>query len=190
MRPSWLVCLATFPLALAGCPPPAETPSRPTDASAAPPSDAEFTADERAQSNDKLGGPWTGCYATYQPQGDPMQDLARLALACGRPTGLAPVTPARPGDAQGEGDAAERFAFRARAGRCYRVLAVGDSNVIDLDVAVIAPDGRLAAADVSHDRWPIVPPRGPLCVGVEGVYAIEAAVVRGSGRYALQVLGD
>jgi hypothetical protein len=96
----------------------------------------------------------------------------------------------RIGEAQGQEDAAERFTFRARGGRCYRFFSVGEAGVEDLDLAVLDPEGRLAAADVSGDRFPVVPPRGPLCVEREGVYTVEVAVVRGGGRFVMQVWAD
>lgn len=149
-----------------------------------------FSDAEKAQSRGQLGGVWVQCYRLFQPQGDARADLARLTAQCGRPTGLVPVTPVRDGEPQAAEDAVERFVFRARAGRCYRIFAVGAPDVTDLDVAVLDARGNLAAADLSHDRWPVVPPRGPLCFDKEGVYTIEVGVIQGSGGYALQVLGD
>ncbi len=149
-----------------------------------------FTDEEKAQSRGKLGGPWVSCYATFQPTGDARADLGRLAAGCGRPTGLAPITPVRTGEAQGREDPVERFTFQARGGRCYRFFAVASAEVGDLDVAVLGPDGRLAANDVSRDKWPVVPARGPLCVDDDGVYTIEVAVAEGTGSYALEVWGS
>ena len=108
---------------------------------------------------------------------------------CAAPAGLHPVGEAHQGAAQGAGDPPERLAFRARRG-CYRAFAVGGSGVGDLDVAFYDPQGRLAAGDVSRDRWPVVPPRGPLCVEKEGVYTVAVAVARGRGEYVLQIWGS
>lgn len=130
---------------------------------------------------------WTGCYQGFEPTADAPADLARLAAACGPPAGLTALTPVQIGAAQAEGDPAERFAFRARAGRCYRFFSVAVPQVADLDLAVLDPEGRLAAADASGDRFPVVPPRGPLCAPSDGVYTVEVGVVRGRGGYVLQV---
>ncbi len=89
---------------------------------------------------------------------------------------------------QGEGDPPERFLFRARRG-CYRAFALGGPGVVDLDVAMYDPQGRLAAGDVSRDCWPVVPPRGPLCVESDGVYTVTVAVARGRGDFLLQMWG-
>lgn len=149
-----------------------------------------YSEEEKAQSHGKLGGIWVNCYRSFQPDPDPTAALTHLTSVCGRPTGLAPATPVRAGDPQAQQDPVERFTFRARGGRCYRVFAVGAPEVVDLDVAVIDPAGHLATADTSRDRWPVVPARGPICAEREGVYTLEVAVTRGTGAYVLQVWGD
>ncbi len=149
-----------------------------------------YTEKEKAQSRGKLGGVWVQCYRLFQPRGDAAADLERLTTQCGKPTGLAPVTPVRAGEPQSPQDAAQRFVFRVRAGHCYRVFAVGAPDVADLDVAVLDARGALTANDLSHDRWPVVPARGPLCFEHDGVSTIEVAVVQGSGAFVVQVLGD
>ncbi|MCC6552263.1 MAG: hypothetical protein IT372_04475 [Polyangiaceae bacterium] len=133
---------------------------------------------------------WTSCYQGFEPTADAPADLERLAQACGPPAGLTPVTPVQIGAPQLEGQPAERFTFRARAGRCYRFFSVAPPTVADLDLAVFDPDGHLAAADASPDRFPVVPPRAPLCPPADTVYTLEIAVARGRGAYLLQVWAD
>src|SRR5438552_861783 len=99
-------------------------PSRESDPDTRP-----YSEEEKAQSHGKLGGVWVTCYRSIQSAGegqptDPETELARLTAACGRPTGLAAVTTMHTGETQSDKDASERFTFRARAGRCYRVFAV------------------------------------------------------------------
>jgi hypothetical protein len=115
-------------------------------------------------------------------------DLAALGEACAAPAGLRPLGAPHEGADQGAGDPPERLAFRAHRG-CYRAFAVGGSGVGDLDVAFYDPDGRIAAGDVSRDRWPVVPPRGPLCVVEDGIYTVAVSVARGRGSYLMQVWG-
>lgn len=138
----------------------------------------------------RTGPAWVRCYRDFSPGDDAPADLQRLTAACGPPTGLTAVTPVHVGEPQSEDGVAERLQFRARGGSCYRFFSVGTSDVGDLDVAVRDPDGQVLAADVSGDRFPVVPPRGPLCVEEEGVYTVEVAVTRGSGRFVLQVWAD
>jgi hypothetical protein len=89
---------------------------------------------------------------------------------------------------QSESDAVDRYTFASDgSGKCYRVFAVADSTVRDLDVQVLGPDGSRLAADISHDAVPVVPPQGPLCLKQRGVYTVEVSVYKGSGHYALQI---
>jgi hypothetical protein len=134
------------------------------------------------------GNAWADCYRRFQPGDDAATDLARLGQACAAPAGLRPVGLPHEGAEQGAGDPPERLVFRARRG-CYRAFAVGGPGVADLDLAFYDPEGRLAAGDVSRDRWPVVPPRGPLCVESDGVYTVAVAVARGRGDYLLQIWG-
>ena len=137
----------------------------------------------------RTGNAWADCYRRFQPGDDPAADLQRLGAACAAPAGMRAVTPVHTGAAQAASDPPERFAFRVRSGRCYRAFAVGAPGVEDLDIVVYGPGGGLATADVSRDRWPVVPPRGPACAEEDGVFTVEIAVTRGSGEYVLQVWG-
>ncbi|MEJ7731920.1 MAG: hypothetical protein WKG00_22260 [Polyangiaceae bacterium] len=189
-----LATLASLGLLGVACGPQPE-PVSPTEAlpvigddSAA--SEAPYSAEEKAQSRGKLGGVWVSCYSTFLAEGEPTSALSRLAAACGKATGMRAVAPARRGEPQNEEDAVERFTFPARANGCYRVYAVGAAEVIDLDVALVDPAGKVAANDRSATRWPVVPARGPICAEAEGVYTVEVAVTRGRGPFALQVWSD
>lgn len=162
-------------MGLAGCMPAAE---------GAPASDPG----EPARLPAVTGNAWADCYRRFQPGEDPAADLARLGEACAAPGGLGPLGEAHQGAEQAAGDPPERLRFRMRRG-CYRAFAVGGAGVTDLDVALYDPAGRLAAGDVSRDRWPVVPPRGPLCVDHDGVYTVAVAVARGRGDYVLQIWG-
>jgi len=128
------------------------------------------------------------CSASFEPGFDPVSDLARLTAACA--ADLEAVTPVKVGDEQGESADAERFSFRGRAGRCYRVFAVGSPEVRDLDIAVVDAEGRLAAADLSGDRFPIAPPTGYLCLKSDQLFTIQIGVMGGSGSYLVQVWGS
>ncbi len=110
-----------------------------------------------------------------------------LGEACAAPAGMRPLA-LHQGAEQAAGGRPEHLSFHAHRG-CYRAFAVGGLGVGDLDVAVYDPEGRLAAGDVSRDRWPIVPPRGPLCIEGDGVYTVAVAVTQGRGDFVLQIWG-
>ena len=66
----------------------------------------------------------------------------------------------------------------------------GRPIVKDLDLLLRGPEGDDVVADIGHDSFPVVPPYGPICFDVPGLYILEVSVFRGGGRYALQVWGN
>jgi hypothetical protein len=151
---------------------------------------AACTAPPPAESGStSTGNLWSDCYATFAPSGNPKSDLERLTGECGRVGGMQPLTPVKTGT-QGERDPADHYRFIVPdANTCYRIYATADRNVDDLDLLLRAPDGTDVAGDLTHDAWPIVPPRAPLCIEEPGTYLLEVSVFRGRGRYALQIWG-
>jgi hypothetical protein len=132
---------------------------------------------------------WQNCYAAFAPSGIARDDLARLTRACGALGGMHPLSDVTMGR-QNAGDPVDRYAFNvASAGSCYRIYASGAKDVGDLDLLLRDSTGQPLAADVTHDAWPVLPPRAPLCVDRAGVYLLEVSVYRGAGQYALQVWG-
>ena len=133
--------------------------------------------------------PWEACYSTFRPTGNGDSDLSHLVRDCG-PTGdMHAVTDVRVGT-QSEQEPVDRYTFEATApGKCFRVYAAADSGVKDLDLLLRGPSGEPVAADLTHDSWPVLPPREPVCFPEPGLYMLEVSVYRGSGRYALQVWG-
>jgi hypothetical protein len=74
----------------------------------------------------------------------------------------------------------------AREGECFRVFAVADPKIDDLDVEIFDSSRRIAF-DEGDDRWPIVKPDGPFCVFEAGEYSIRVRAPHGGGRYALEL---
>lgn len=190
-RPPSRVILAA--LVLAGC---VEASSRPAEepdwkrprAERLDISDASLTT-PRTRPDRFIDPFWSACYKGFQPSADPLSDLDRLGFACGAPRGYGAVSPIHTGSQKAE-DPAERLVFRARKGRCYRLFAVGEAAVRDLDVSILAPDGHLVAADLSKDPWSVVPPRAPWCPDEEGPFAVDVSVADGQGAFALGVWGS
>jgi hypothetical protein len=88
------------------------------------------------------------------------------------------VTPAGPSVAS---------TFEARRGECYRVFAVAEPAVADLDITVHTSRGTRIAADDGEDSWPIVQPDRPFCPLEDDRYTIEVSAKRGSGKFAAEV---
>jgi hypothetical protein len=181
-------------LVLSGClassPPASDAPDwkRPRAASRDL-SDTSHSGSSRA-AVDRFGDPfWSACYKEFLPSEGPAADLERLAFTCSAPRGFTAAAPLHTAS-QKATDRAERLVLRVRKGRCYRLFAVADRGVRDLDVSILAPDGRLVAADVSKDAWSVVPPRAPWCPDEEGPFAIDVSVADGEGSYALGLWGS
>lgn len=132
---------------------------------------------------------WVDCYEDFRPRGSAYTDLRRLTRACGPIAGMRAITPIERGRQSAE-DPADVYTFYVPEPRCYRVYAVGDRGVEDLDLLLRGPDGAEVVADLSDDAAPILPPTGPICFDTPGLYALEISVFRGSGGYAVQVWGS
>src|SRR5262249_6294875 len=133
--------------------------------------------------------PWETCYSSFAPAGEAESDLARLVRDCGTTGGMRAITTVKVGN-QAARDPVDRYVFQVPAAdKCYRVYAVGDAAIKDLDLLLRGPSGNSMVADVTHDGWPVLPPREPVCFSEAGLYMLEVSVFKGAGRYALQVWG-
>lgn len=108
-----------------------------------------------------------------------------LGLMCGPSNGMKQVVAAQ--KARIEQGKEREHRFDALAGDCYRVFAVGEPSVEDLDIEVFDSAGKQLAVDTSDDRWPIVKPDGPFCVFADGQYRAVVRAQRGAGDYALEI---
>lgn len=181
---SWPVRLAPSAVALlcAACAGGAGTTTAPPSNPSPPSADAP--------AKNSAGGVWAGCFESFTPAGSARGDLARLTRSCGPTGGMRAVTPVTVAK-QTDKDPVDRYTFYVpKAGACYRVYAVGDRSVQDLDLLVRGPSGDDVAADVSHDAFPVLPPTGPLCFDTAGLYQLEVSVYSGGGEYAVQVWGN
>ena len=77
--------------------------------------------------------------------------------------------------------------WSAKSGDCFRIFAVAEPGVRDLDVEVHGPRGSRLAFDTTDDRWPVVKPDGPLCVFDDGEYRARVSAPTGTGEYAIQI---
>jgi hypothetical protein len=133
-----------------------------------------------------VGGDWLRCYGSFVPRTDPRHDVERFGRACGAPNRMRRrLEPIEGSVAEGGKPAEHRF--RVRRGGCYRVFAVAEPFVRDLDVEVLTVGGRRVAQDTGEDRWPIVEPDRPFCAFEAGEYRAVVRAQRGTGRYALAI---
>ncbi len=134
-----------------------------------------------------VGGNWLRCYASFQPRTQPKLDVTRLGLMCGPVNGMKKLADPPEATVDGDGGTGRQHAWTAEAGDCYRIFAVADPSVEDLDVEVFAPGGQRVAFDTGDDRWPLVNPDGPFCVFDAGEYRAVVKAPRSGGTYAIQI---
>ncbi len=135
----------------------------------------------------KVGGPWVSCYGGFHPSGDPLKDVTRLSLLCGPANGMRRLSKETFKGAIDKGGAPASTSFEAKQGACYRVFAVAELSVGDLDLTVRSSRGAPIAADHGEDVWPIVQPDRPFCPLENDRYTLEVSSARGSGRFAAEV---
>lgn len=141
----------------------------------------------RALSPSAVGGLWVSCYGGFHPSGHPLRDVTRLGLLCGPPNGMKLLTTEAFQGEVAEGQQPVLHHFDARRGECYRVFAVAEPGVTDLDILVRSSRGSRLAKDHSEDAWPIVAPDRPFCTFDDDRFTVALRARRGSGRYAAQV---
>ncbi|MRG90514.1 hypothetical protein [Polyangium spumosum] len=137
----------------------------------------------------RVGGPWVRCYGNFRLEGDPRKDLTRLTMLCGPANGMRRVTKEAFEGEVAEGGAPVSFPLKAKKGECYRVFAVADPTVTDLDVVVRSSRGTSIAKDHGEDRWPIVQPDRPFCPLEDDTLTVELAARRGKGTVVAEVWG-
>ncbi|MCC6903976.1 MAG: hypothetical protein IT377_33725 [Polyangiaceae bacterium] len=161
-------------------PPPSAPRPEPAGSGSAPaPAPATPDAGGAAPS----GGNWLKCYAQFQPRTRPDLDVMRLGLMCGPSNGMRKAAESR----ESASSEPKEHRFQAEAGDCYRIFAVAEPSVEDLDVEVFAPNGTRVAFDTSDDRWPVVQPDRPFCVFDAGEFRAVVRAQRGQGRYNIEI---
>lgn len=135
----------------------------------------------------RVGGPWVRCYGDFRPGAGPEKDLTRLALMCGPQCGMRRLSKEVLKGRVSEGAPPITTTFRARRGGCYRVFAVGDDGIVDLDVVVKSSRDKVVAADHGEDRWPVVQPDRPFCALADDRMTIEVSARSGAGQFAAEV---
>ena len=146
-----------------------------------------LSPDEPLQSPVRVGGPWVRCYGDFRLEGPLLADLTRLTMLCGPANGMRRLSKNPVEGDVAEGGAPVTIPFAAKRGFCYRVFAVAEPSVTDLDVVVRSSRGASIAQDHGEDRWPIVQPDRPFCPLENDAMSIEMTARHGKGHAAAEV---
>jgi hypothetical protein len=148
------------------------------------PADAAPVAEPLGAS--RAGGLWVSCYRGFAPEGHPLGDVTRLGLLCGPANGMRMQGDTGQGEV-GEGRPPSAHPMKAKKGSCYRIFAVAEASVRDLDVTVRSSRQSRLTTDDSDDHWPILEPERPFCTFADDAFTVDVTAGAGSGRYALQI---
>lgn len=116
--------------------------------------------------------------ALARTEGKPEDALKKLGSGCK----LQPSSPVLAGT-QGDGDPAKEFAFKAKAGHCYRVLTAKDAAILDLVVVLRDGKGDIAATGPES----AVPANGKLCFEADDDTTLQVSIGTGRGAFAVQL---
>lgn len=144
-------------------------------------------AAEEAVSPVRVGGPWVQCYGQFKPSGEPLKDVTRLGLLCGPVNGMRRLEPEPFEGTVTAGQLPVTRRLEGKRGECYRIFAVAEPSVLDLDVQVLSSRNVAIAADHNEDTWPIVQADRPFCPLADDTLAVELSTRRGGGRFAAEV---
>ena len=84
-----------------------------------------------------------------------------------------------PSRGQLDQEAARDFEISLEGGKCYAILAVGDTGVHDLDLLLIDRGGRQVDRDVEQDARPVV----RVCPERSGDFSMQVRMHRGQGGF-------
>jgi hypothetical protein len=109
-----------------------------------------------------------------------MQRRAQMVAA-----GMSPATPILRGTlAEG---ASQDFQAVMQAGKCFRIIGIGDIGVQDLDLKLFDPNGVQLQQDIATDNYPALGVEAPICPSTAGAYRLQVEMYRGSGAFGVQV---
>lgn len=79
------------------------------------------------------------------------------------------------------------FGHALHPGWCYKVVALADESVGDLDLRLYDSHSVLVERDTTEDVQPVLGMARPVCPNESAIYRIEVRALSGGGRVAVQV---
>ncbi len=122
------------------------------------------------------------CYKTVGFSGQHDKDYAALIEKCGTPTGMLEYVKPATGKLHSVKDAVDSFTMVMSKGSCYRLFAVGDQTIHDIDV-VILRNGAILGSGAMTQPVEIIQGSAPFCPEDDGNYSFDVKV-KGDGKGA------
>lgn len=111
----------------------------------------------------------------------------RIGMACGPVNGLTLLRSFNGLVDENQPPSAATHRWDAERGDCFRVFAVGEPSIEDLEVEVERPHGAGVVLENQNRRWVLVSEDRPFCSSRAGEFVARVSTHGGKGRYALSV---
>jgi hypothetical protein len=187
-RPLALLAVSAIALGCGASPPPAPTsPATPTTTTGALPASAGTASKKVFVKHDPA---WAACHATYKPMStDLVAESNRAGKGCEAVTKMKPILRPQSGT-QGDTNPPQEVKFEGKAGNCYRVYAMADAGIKDLDLLLKDSTGAIAAEDSTDDASPVLAEDGAICFKEIDDVTLVVSVGAGKGSWALEIWSD
>ncbi len=152
-----------------------------------PPPAPKYTSKKITQKHDAA---WAACHATFTPKSkDVLAEVQKLAKGCADATKMKALgAPTKA--TQADKNPPQQIKLKAQAGKCYRVYAIADTGITDLDLLLKDSAGEIGAEDSTDDPSPVLLEDGAFCFKDADNAVVVVSVGAGKGTYAVQVWSD
>jgi hypothetical protein len=128
---------------------------------------------------------WSTCFDKFEPQAAAHVDVVRLGMLCGPANGLTLL--ARASGVVDEARGPFAYQWEAERGDCFRVFAVAEAPVDDLEVEVFGPPRERLFLENQNRRWVLARENGPFCAPREGTFEAQFTTHGGHGTVAISI---
>jgi hypothetical protein len=133
---------------------------------------------------------WALCHSSFQIKSkDVAAEVQKAGKGCADTTKMKPLgAPTKA--TQADKNPPQLIKLKAQAGKCYRVYAIADTGIKDLDLLVKDSAGEVGAEDSTDDPSPVLVEDGAFCFKEADNAVIVVSVGEGKGAYAVQIWAD
>jgi len=133
---------------------------------------------------------YAACHAAYKGGSkDLVAEAGKSGKLCESVTKMKPILTPQKGT-QSDHNPPQTVKFEGKAGKCYRVYAMADAGIKDLDLLLKDSTGAIAAEDSTDDSSPVLLEDGAFCFNENDNATLVLSVGEGKGNWALQIWSD
>jgi hypothetical protein len=124
------------------------------------------------------------CWQEVGLTGEHAKDYESLLAKCGSPTGLLEYVKPAAGKVHHQHDVRDTFQVKLHGGLCYRIFAVSDGTIADLDILITTTSNSIIGDDKVKGPVAIIHGDQPWCMDDDTEYQFHVEVDGpGSGGY-------